>query len=1413
MTRNTCVATILLFLSCGVTGLWAQEGPPPVAEKDYVAYLFAYFTGNGPGQEQIHFAISADGFNYTALNGNKPVLSSEAVSSTGGLRDPHILRAQDGKTFYMVATDLYVPDMGWNNYAMVLMKSTDLLHWESTVVNIPETYPDEFGRVHRVWAPQTIYDHQTGKYMVYFSMKQGRDPDIIYYVYANEDFTGFEAAPRQLYFPPAESNTRACIDGDIIIKDGKYHLFYKAEDGDPGIKLAISDRLTGGYQLHSPRRMDRSRNPVEGSCIFKLNHRDEWILMYDVYTRGRYQFTKSTDLLNFAVIDDEVSMDFHPRHGTILPITRDELKAVTQEWGMPAGFPAINNNPVLAGYHADPDIIYSHKNQKYYLYPTTDGFTGWSGTYFKTFSSTDLMDWTDEGIILDLKTDVSWTSRNAWAPCCIEKKQGDGYEYYYYFTAAQRIGVAVADDPAGPFKDSGQPLIDEKPPGVRGGQEIDPAVFHDPVSGKDYLYWGNGYMAVVELNEDMVSYKQDSMKVITPDRTFREGTAVFYRQGTYYFLWSEDDTRSPDYRVRYGTSDSPLGPISVPADNLVLAKDPNQGIYGTGHNSVLQIPGRDEWYIVYHRFNYPHGIDMGRAAGYHREVCIDKMEFDEQGAILRTQPTHAGVSLAQASPVRGFALQQVKLLDGPFKHAQDLNLEHLLQYDLDRLMAPFFKEAGLKPKGELFPNWSGLDGHVGGHYLTAMALYHAATGNEECKRRMDLMVEQMAECQAAHGNGYVGGVPNGPAIWAPLAQGNIRPLHRAWVPWYNLHKTFAGLRDAWIHGGNAEARDVLIKLTDWCATIVGGLSDQQMERMLDQEHGGMNEVLVDVYEITGDPKYLALARRFSHRQLLDPMSQGRDTLDNRHANTQVPKAVGFQRIAEMDRDPAYARAARFFWETVVHDRSLAFGGNSRREHFPSAEACGEFVEQREGPESCNTYNMLKLTQGLHRMDPQAAYADYYERALYNHILSTQHPEHGGYVYFTPARPRHYRVYSAPNQGMWCCVGSGMENHGKYGQFIYSRQGDDTLYVNLFIASKLDWQAKSVRLRQETNFPESPQTKLTVLTDVPVHFTLKVRYPGWVRPGALTLKLDDRTWQPEARPSSYVAIERTWNPGDCLEVILPMHTTLEAMPHVPDYVAVLHGPIVLAAKTGTEDLQGLIADDTRWAHIAHGELLPLEEAPMFVGESNSIVDGITPVEGQPLHFKAHALIQPKNYQDLMLEPFYGIHDARYMMYWRTVQPQEYQDILASIKQAQEVKLLMDRRTIDRVIPGEQQPEADHNLQHERSQSGVYRNRSLRHVASPGWFSYDLRVDPSKSLALYVLYWGNERGRRTVDILVDGQRLVTENPVGRWNQDEFVAVQYPLPADRLSGKTKIAVRFNPHRGHTAGGIFDLRILEVE
>lgn len=614
-----------------------------VQEKDYAAYLFAYFTGNHISEEAVCFAVSMDGYSYWALNGGKPVLDSKVISSTGGVRDPHILRCQDGKTFYMVVTDM-VSDNGWDsNRAMVLLKSTDLVNWSHSVINMQKRYEGQ-ERLKRVWAPQTIFDPEAGKYMVYWSMQYAGGPDIIYYAYANDEFTDLIGEPKPLFLP---QNGKSCIDGDIVYKDGVFHLFYKTEGHGNGIKVATTRSLTSGQWTEDPEYKQQTTEAVEGAGTFKLIGQDKYILMYDVYMKGRYQFTETTDLKNFKVIDSEVNMNFHPRHGTIIPITRDELLRITAKWGKPAELGELPNNPVLPGFHADPEILYSNKTKKYYIYSTTDGQPGWGGWYFTVFSSADLKQWTYEGIMLDLKSEqVPWANGNAWAPCIEEKLVKGEYKYYFYYSGnpkegnGKQIGVAVSDNPTGPFKDLGHPIITDSP--VGHGQQIDVDVFTDPVSGKSYLYWGNGYMAGAELNKDMLSIKKKTLTVLTPeggtlqDYAYREAPYVFYRNGLYYFLWSVDDTGSPNYHVAYGTSRSPLGPIQVAEKPVVLIQNPDKEIYGPAHNSVLQIPGTDEWIIVYHRINKWYLKD---APGIHREVCIDRLEFNEDGTIRPVTPT------------------------------------------------------------------------------------------------------------------------------------------------------------------------------------------------------------------------------------------------------------------------------------------------------------------------------------------------------------------------------------------------------------------------------------------------------------------------------------------------------------------------------------------------------------------------------------------------------------------------------------------------------------------------------------------------------------------------------------------------------------------------------------------------------
>ncbi len=788
-----------------------------------------------------------------------------------------------------------------------------------------------------------------------------------------------------------------------------------------------------------------------------------------------------------------------------------------------------------------------------------------------------------------------------------------------------------------------------------------------------------------------------------------------------------------------------------------------------------------------------------------------------------------------------FPLGDVTLLDGPLKSARDLNIKTLLQYDCDRLLAPYYKEAGLTPKAKPYPNWDGLDGHVAGHYLTAMAM-NAATGNEECRRRMEYMIGELQICADANtknhpdwGKGYVGGMPNSERIWSTFKKGDFGVYFGSWAPFYNLHKMYAGLRDVWLYCGDGlqpwglqgtgfQAKLLFLGFCDWAIDLTAGLSDVQMEQMLGNEHGGMNEVLADAFAITGDTKYLDAAKRFSHRRLLTPMSQRVDCLDNMHANTQVPKVVGFERIAELSSDEQFFHAADFFWDIVTGERSLAFGGNSRREHFPSKEACIDFINDIDGPETCNTNNMLKLTENMHRRNPEARYADYYEQATFNHILSSQHPEHGGYVYFTPARPRHYRNYSAPNEAMWCCVGTGMENHGKYGQFIYTHVGD-ALYVNLFVASDLRWREKGLTLRQETAFPYSETSRITI-TDGKGQFSLLVRFPGWVAPGSFAVKVNGKPVSIVTGPSSYVTIDRKWKKGDVVDITFPMHNSVKYLPNVPQYIALMHGPILLGMKTGTEDLAHLIADDSRFGQYASGKKLPIDEAPILISNDiEGIANHLQPISGKPLHFTLDARqggdspLSIVNYplsihSPLELQPFFEIHDSRYMMYWLALSEQSYRGRMAEIARAEQERQALEERTVDKVQPGEQQPETDHKMETDGSVTGNTNDVFWRDARNGHSFSYLMQTAGRTDLSLRLKFWGvGEWKTHEFDIFVDDQLLASVNNTGKYRISEFKYETFPIPAELLQGKQQVRIRFVAKPGKQIGEIYGVRLIKNE
>lgn len=623
------------------------------------------------------------------------------------------------------------------------------------------------------------------------------------------------------------------------------------------------------------------------------------------------------------------------------------------------------------------------------------------------------------------------------------------------------------------------------------------------------------------------------------------------------------------------------------------------------------------------------------------------------GALSRQRMATPGVSRAgigSAPRAMPFELADVRLLDGPFREAQQRNLRYLLSLDADRLLHNFRVNAGLQPKAPVYGGWESEEpwvgirchGHTLGHYLGAVSMTYAATGDAECGRRAAYIVSELRACQQARGDGLVCAFPDGSK---PLDDA-VAGRSFAGVPWYTMHKVFAGLRDAHVCAATPGALAALVALADWTDAATRDMSDAEMQRMLDTEHGGMTEVLADVASLAGEPKYLALAQRFAHQRVLVPLSQGRDVLDGMHSNTQIPKFVGYQRVNELGGDAAFGSAARNFWTTVVERRSYATGGNGDGEHFFPIAEFARRLGSAKTMETCCTHNMLRLTRALFADEPSASYADYYERALYNGILASQDPESGMMTYFQATRPGYVRLFNTPDRSFWCCTGTGMENHAKYGDSIYFRDGD-SLRVNLFIPSRLTWKERGLVVTQRTRFPEAESTRLTIdRVDGAgaTRATVMIRRPQWCT--AMSVSVNGRRWRDDADATGYVLVRRDWRTGDVVDVRLPMTLRTEALPAAPDYVAFFYGPIVLAGRLGTRGLtpgSQIIVNERTSGSMLNDAI----EVPTLVGAPHDVVRQVRPMR-EPLTFETVGLGRPA---DVQLAPFYRLAHERYNLYWK------------------------------------------------------------------------------------------------------------------------------------------------------------------
>ena len=752
--------------------------------------------------------------------------------------------------------------------------------------------------------------------------------------------------------------------------------------------------------------------------------------------------------------------------------------------------------------------------------------------------------------------------------------------------------------------------------------------------------------------------------------------------------------------------------------------------------------------------------------------------------------------------VESFPISNVRLTASPFKHAEELDIQYLLGINPDRLLAPYLKEAGLQPKADNYTNWenTGLDGHIGGHYVSALSYMYAATGNQEIKRRLDYMISELQRCQDA--DGYLSGVVNGRKVWKEIKEGNIRAsgfgLNDGWVPLYNIHKIFAGLRDAYLIGGKVEAKDMLVKLTDWMIGVVDNLSDEQMQDMLRSEHGGLNETFADVAAITGDNRYLKLAHKFSHQLVLQPLLKKEDKLTGMHANTQIPKVIGYKRMADLEGNQDWSEAARYFWETVVEHRSISIGGNSVREHFHPATDFSSMLTSEQGPETCNTYNMLRLTKMLYQTSGEVSYMDYYERALYNHILSTINPIQGGFVYFTPMRSGHYRVYSQPQTSFWCCVGSGMENHARYGEMIYGHK-DKNLYVNLFIPSTLDWNGTMIE--QQTAFPEEEGTTLVVSPEKGKKaFAMHVRIPEWADNSSVRLSVNGEPQNLDIK-DGYAVVNRTWKKGDKLHIAIPMHLYTLGLPDGSSNYSIMYGPIVLASSLGKQQQDGMYADDSRGGHIANGPRWSLQNMPVIVGDKDKVIEKIQKVEGKPLTFKLSG-VYPDNYEGMVLQPFYQLHECRYMVYWPVISEQELAARLERLEQEEKERIALDAITADKVTCGEQQPESDHFVKMERSNMGDDEGVHWRETA--GWFSYQMKTNGKKVSKVRVLYGADARR--------DAHVYVNDQQIGSFPTSEgrgTMVAEFEVPAS-LAGLSQLTVKIAKGEKRVTPHIYEVRLI---
>jgi uncharacterized protein len=749
-------------------------------------------------------------------------------------------------------------------------------------------------------------------------------------------------------------------------------------------------------------------------------------------------------------------------------------------------------------------------------------------------------------------------------------------------------------------------------------------------------------------------------------------------------------------------------------------------------------------------------------------------------------------------PVKAYSfhLKDVQLLDGPFKTAMDADVRYLLLIEPDRLLADFREHASLKAKGARYGGWenSGLAGHTLGHYLSACAMHYGVTRDKRFLDKVNYITEELAECQPKR-NGYLGAIPKEDSIWAEVEKGNIRSrgfdLNGAWSPWYTVHKIMAGLLDAYLYCDNKKALTIETGMANWTANIIRNLPDSSLQRMLFCEYGGMNDVLVNTYALTGEKKYLDLSYKFHDKRILDSLALQKDILPGKHSNTQIPKVIGCIRRYELTASEKDKTIADFFWQTVVNNHTYAPGGNSNYEYLGPAGKLNETLTDNT-METCNTYNMLKLTRHMFALQPSANLMDYYERALYNHILSSQNHSNGMMCYFVPLRMGTQKEFSDSFNTFTCCVGSGMENHVKYGESIYFQGADGSLYLNLFIASRLNWKEKGVVLEQQSQLPVSNSVQITIKAVKPISFPMRIRNPYWSKaPIWVTVNGKEQS-NIQTDASGYFTISRTWKNGDIIIFKPDLQLYTQAMPDNPNRVAVFYGPLVLAGVFGNKEPD------------------PVTGIPVLVSTETNPAKWLKADNSRPLVFHSVNTGQP---QEITLIPFNQVEKEFYSVYWDLFTPQSWTEQQKVYEAERKRRHEIETRTVDLLRLGEMQPERDHDFAGDKVNTGEEHTKKYRVAYPGGYFTFNLKVDSATTNSLLCTYWGMDNRGRTFDILVNDVKVATED-LNKYKTSKFYEIVYVIPADLTKGKEKVKITFKPAVNNMVGPVYgEVRMMRGE